>query len=50
MSPEEQQRFYEAWVQGGDTAATTYLTGLYNTPDRYKEGWEFHGIKGISWM
>lgn len=50
MSPEEQQRFYEAWVQGGDAGATNYLTGIYNSPDRYVDGWQFHGIKGISWM
>lgn len=48
MSPEEQQHFYEAWVKGGDNGATDYLTGLYDT--RYVDGWQFHGIKGISWM
>lgn len=50
MSPEEQQRFYESWVQGGDAGAEQYITGLYNSPDRYVDGWQFHGIKGISWM
>ncbi|MGC5225408.1 hypothetical protein ACPW96_22825 [Micromonospora sp. DT81.3] len=48
MSPDEQQRLYDAWVQGGDTAATDYLAGLYDT--RYVDGWQFHGIKGVDWL
>lgn len=47
MSPEEQQKLYDAWANGGDTAATEYLTGLYDT--RYLDGWQFHGIKGVEW-
>ena len=45
MSPSEQQQLYDAWVQGGDTGATDYLTGLYD--NRYVDGWQFHGIKGV---
>ena len=45
MSPSEQQQLYDAWVQGGDTGATDYLTGLYD--NRYVDGWQFHGMKGV---
>lgn len=47
MSPSEQQQLYDAWVQGGDTGATDYLTGLYDL--KYVDGWQFHGIRGVEW-
>ena len=50
MSPADQQQLYNAWVQGGDAGATDYLTSLYSNPDRYVDGWQFHGIKGVQWL
>lgn len=48
MSPFEQQELYDAWTQGGDAAATDYLTTLFDT--RYVDGWQFHGIRGVGWI
>ena len=49
MTPEEQAGLYDAWANGGDSGATSYLERLYDQPGRYVANWHFHGIKGLEW-
>jgi transcriptional regulator with XRE-family HTH domain len=49
LSDDEQQGLLDAWGDGGDKGALSYLEGIYDQPGRYEPGWRFHGVDGMRW-
>ena len=51
LTDDEQRGLLDAWGNGGDTGALSYLEGIYAQPGRYTDSgtWRFHGVDGMMW-
>ena len=51
LTDDEQRGLIDAWGNGGDTGALSYLEGIYAQPGRYTDSgtWRFHGVDGMQW-